>query len=44
MKKDLQKLNKNELINLVENISIYVGREYSEDIVDYIYNNIDVNN
>ncbi len=44
MKKDLQKLNKNELIDLVENISIYVGREYSEDIIDYIYNNIDFKN
>ena len=40
----LEDLNKDELINLIDNIYTYVSREHSQSIVSYIFEEIEIIN
>jgi hypothetical protein len=34
---ELKKLNKSQLINLIEEVSIYIDRDFNADIISYIF-------
>ena len=38
----LKTLNKNQLINLIDNVYIYVSREHSQEIIEYIFDEISI--